>query len=64
MPLSAPESPTTPSASPTLAKRQELWLYVSVAIVAVELLVTVVALCYGIITAPPQTDDGFRLAFP
>ena len=64
MPLSAPESPTIPPPSPALARRQELWLYVSVAIVAVELLVTVVALCYGIITAPPQTDDGFRLAFP
>lgn len=65
MPLSSPESPKTPlPASSALARRQELWLYVSVAIVAVELLVTVVALCYGIITAPPQTGDGFRLAFP
>ena len=64
MPLSSPESPKTPPSSPALARRQELWLYVSVAIVAVELLVTVVALCYGIITAPPQTGDGFHLAFP
>lgn len=43
-------------------QRRELWVYMAVSIVAVELLVGVGAVLYGFISIEPGTADGF--AFP
>ena len=46
-------------------KRGELWLYLSVSIVAVEFLIFVVALVFGFVSTPPlQPGEVARIPFP
>lgn len=54
------------AASPVLSEKQrrELWMYIAVSIVAVEMLVAVGAVLYGFISAPPGAAGGNAFTFP
>lgn len=58
-------SPAAPPA-PSLSEKQrgELWLYIAVSIVAVELLILVGAVCYAFIRGGREPGQAFVFAFP
>lgn len=58
-----PESPAPPSAL-SEKQRRELWLYIAVSLVAVELLIGVGALLYGFIGGEGEAGQAFSFSFP
>ena len=61
----APTEKSRPVQEDLDKKRGELWLYLSVSIVAVEFLIFVVALVFGFIATPQaQPGEVVRIAFP
>lgn len=57
-------APGAPSPSLSEKQRRELWLYIAVSLVAVELLIAVGAVLYGFISAVPGDSGTIVPAFP